>query len=106
MFSIGLGAVAFGKCGDLDRRRSGKGDVIACLTSSHPLITIQPCRIAIPNPAGERTRDSAGEGSAPLPRRNHRSFQNSVMLSEAQRFGIDDSWTMARSRSIPGILGR
>jgi hypothetical protein len=38
-----------------------------CVTSIHHSITIQPQRVAIPNPAAERTRDSAGEGSAPLP---------------------------------------
>ena len=67
VFLIGLGAVALGKCGV--QVWSGGGDtrhLIACLTSVRHSIIIQPCRIAIPNPAGERRRDSAGEGSAPL----------------------------------------
>jgi hypothetical protein len=49
------GAEALGECPIASTRAS-----IAYVTSIRHSITIQPYRIAIPNPAGERTRDSAG----------------------------------------------
>jgi len=69
-------------------RRCGTRDLIACVTSIRHSTIIQPYRIAIPNPAGERTRDSAGEGSAPLPPVFTNPFYDLVLLSEAPPNGL------------------
>ena len=89
---------------DVERRRCDTRDLIACVTLICYSMPSNPGKLPSRIPDGERMREGAGEGSAPLPPQcSPNPFYDLVMLSEA-RIGIDYPYSMARSRSIPRIL--
>jgi hypothetical protein len=102
------GAEALGKCGnrDLERRRCGTRDLIACVTPiasfNHPP-TLSNCHPESPKVEPLVRPQGVGDVLRCHSRHPRRSF-DLVMLSEAPRIGADYPYTMARSRSIPRML--